>query len=207
MKVLIADDDPAIRRGLTAQIQADGFETVACGDGDEALSILIGADAPPIAILDWMMPNLTGPDVCEAVRNTALGLTPYIIILTARIGSEDIAKALDRGADDYVTKPFSLVELRARVRVGQRIVKLQQDNKDQLVRADAASQEADLLRRLLPICVSCHRICDDDACRQELREYLQAHSEIRGGNSMCSDCAAKQGPSCTEESGGRDATK
>ena len=131
MKILIADDDPVTRRLVQACIAQAGYEPVVAADGLEALSRLEEHDSPRLAVLDWMMPHLDGLKVCEAVRKRESDAYVYIILLTANEKSEQIVRGFEAGADDYLTKPFDVEELKARIRAGRRIVELQ----DQLVAA------------------------------------------------------------------------
>jgi putative two-component system response regulator len=125
MKILIAEDNQFYRLALEATLAGWGYEVVAVADGDAAWQALQAADAPKLAILDWMMPGLDGLEVCRRLRGRPTAEPTYVIILTARDGKEDIITALESGADDYVTKPFNRDELRARLQVGLRIVGLQ----------------------------------------------------------------------------------
>jgi two-component system cell cycle response regulator len=94
-------------------------------DGLKALRILESGDAPSLAILDWMMPEMEGPEVCRRVREHSGRPYVYILLLTARTLKDDLLRGLASGADDYLTKPFDAQELRARLHVGQRILDLQ----------------------------------------------------------------------------------
>jgi two-component system KDP operon response regulator KdpE len=114
--VLVVDDEPAIVRALSAGLQARGYRVLAATTGQEALDRVAGA-SPSVVVLDLGLPDIDGIEVCRRIR--AWSQVP-IIVLTAE-GSEDRkVAALDEGADDYVTKPFSLPELQARVRVALR---------------------------------------------------------------------------------------
>jgi diguanylate cyclase (GGDEF)-like protein len=124
-RILIADDDPLSRRMLEAFLTKSGYRVVTAVDGVEALKILTAEDSPPLAILDWMMPGLEGPQVCGRVRALPDRPYVYILLLTARNEKQDLLNGLQSGADDYLTKPFDAQELRARLHVGQRILDLQ----------------------------------------------------------------------------------
>ncbi|HEY6905697.1 MAG TPA: diguanylate cyclase [Candidatus Acidoferrales bacterium] len=124
-RVLIADDDPFSRRMLEALLTKSGYRVVTAIDGVEALKILAAEGSPPLAVLDWMMPGLEGPQVCERVRALPDRPYVYILLLTARNEKQDLLNGLQSGADDYLTKPFDAQELRARLHVGQRILDLQ----------------------------------------------------------------------------------
>jgi two-component system, cell cycle response regulator len=124
-RILIAEDDPVSRRMLEAFLVKWGYQVTIAVDGLDALRILDEDDAPPLAILDWMMPGLEGPDVCQRVRQRPDRPYIYILLLTARRQKGDLLQGLEAGADDYLTKPFDSQELRARLHVGQRILDLQ----------------------------------------------------------------------------------
>jgi diguanylate cyclase (GGDEF)-like protein len=124
-RILIAEDDPVSRRMLEVFLQKWGYQVVTAIDGLDAVRILESVEAPALAILDWMMPGLEGPQVCQRVRAHPDRPYVYILLLTARSQRDDLLRGLESGADDYLTKPFDAQELRARLRVGQRILDLQ----------------------------------------------------------------------------------
>ncbi|MFG6492705.1 response regulator [Microbacterium sp. P03] len=119
MKVLIADDDPQLVRALRITLAAHGYDVVAAADGAAAITLAAQAH-PDIVLLDLGMPHLDGVQVIEALRGWT---TAPIIVVSGRTGSADKVEALDAGADDYVTKPFQIDELLARLRaLGRRSV-------------------------------------------------------------------------------------
>ena len=130
-KILIADDDKLSRRLLQTTLEKTGYEVVAVEDGVTAARMLSQVDAPRLALLDWMMPGVDGPGVIRAVRLRADMPYVHMILLTSRQSQEDIIAGLESGADDYLTKPFNPEELRARLRTGERILRLE----DSLVEA------------------------------------------------------------------------
>lgn len=127
MRILIAEDDNISRRLLEANLKKKGYEVVVTKDGKEAWSQMMGADPPPLAILDWMMPGYDGVEICRKIRAKKDAPYIYIILLTAKASKEDIITGLEAGADDYITKPFHPVELYARAQTGERIIHLQKE--------------------------------------------------------------------------------
>jgi two-component system, cell cycle response regulator len=126
MRILIADDDTTSRLVLAGVLKKFGHDVVATVNGTEAWEAMQEADAPRLAILDWMMPGLTGVDVCRSVRDLASDEPPYLILLTSMSEKTDIVAGLEAGADDYLAKPFDPGELQARVNVGRRVIDLQE---------------------------------------------------------------------------------
>lgn len=125
MRVLVADDDPLTLHMVTYRLKQLGHEVVGCADGEQALAALSTDEPPRLAILDWMMPEPDGLALCRYIRNRSTGPYIYTILLTGKDERQDRLAGLQAGADDYLTKPFDLEELEARVRIGQRIVDLE----------------------------------------------------------------------------------
>ena len=136
MKILIAEDDPISRRLLETVLIKWGYEVVVATDGQQAWQALEADGAPQLAILDWMMPHMDGVEVCRQVRSRRGAPYVYVLLLTARSQREDLVQGMEAGADDYITKPFDREELRARVRVGARIVELQQALADRVTQLE-----------------------------------------------------------------------
>ncbi len=123
IRVLIAEDDPNLRQGLIDLLEGEGYQVLPCADGRQALDCF-HREAPDLVLLDVMMPELSGYDVCREIRKND-GRTP-LIMLTAKGEEIDKVVGLELGADDYVTKPFGLHELRARIAAVLRRVRNQQ---------------------------------------------------------------------------------
>jgi len=127
MKILVVDDDPLTLHMVVYRLRQWGHEVVSCTDGDSAWKVIKDGMVPNVAILDWMMPGLNGPELCQKIRSKKDCPYVYIVLLTGRNNPEDLIAGLDAGADDYLTKPFHLGELEARLRAGKRIVDLQNE--------------------------------------------------------------------------------
>ena len=132
MRVLIADDDIISRGVVKALLLKWGYEVLEVGDGNKAWNILKEKDSPHLVLLDWMMPEIDGLELCRRLRQSGDNTYHYIILLTGRDSKEDIIGGLNAGADDYITKPFMPEELEVRLRVGRRILDLQQSLKETL---------------------------------------------------------------------------
>lgn len=195
MRVLIAEDDAISRKILEVNLERAGYEVVATADGGAAWDELCGEDAPKIAILDWMMPVMDGPDVCRRVRAAGerLGYS-YLLLLTAKTRPADRAEGFDAGADDYLTKPFDPQDLRARVAVGKRIIDLQSALESRVEELRHARGEVRQLQSLLPICMHCKRIRDDESTWHQLEAYIESHFDTAFTHSLCGECLSVHYP-------------
>ena len=126
MPVLVAEDNPIFRSMLKSMLTKWGYDARVTRNGQEAWEAMQAADAPRLAVLDWMMPNMDGVEVCRRIRAAAREAYVYVLLLTARTESQDLVEGMEAGADDYLTKPFNAQELRVRLRAGRRILELQQ---------------------------------------------------------------------------------
>jgi len=125
MKILIADDDPVSCRLLEKLLSKWGYEAITAHSGTEAWQVLEAEHAPRLVLLDWMMPGMDGLEVCRRVRARTSQPYVYIMLLTANDKVGNLVEGLESGADDYLTKPFHPQELRARLRVGLRLLELE----------------------------------------------------------------------------------
>jgi two-component system, cell cycle response regulator len=161
VRILVADDDAVMRALLEHSLRGWGYEVVSAVDGDEAWKILKDTDSPRMALMDWMMPGITGPEICRRVRRHSWPNYKYIVLVSAREDRSDVICGFESGADDYVTKPIHPDELQARLRVGLRVINLE----DNLVAARETLRHKathDELTSLL------NRAAMDDLLRKEL---------------------------------------
>ena len=126
MKILIVEDDPVSRRLLEITLGKFGYNVVVTNNGNEALEVFRDSSVPSLVISDWMMPGMDGLELCRNIRRMKKSSYTYFIILTAKGGKEDVIKGLDAGADDFLIKPFNSEELKYRVKIGERIINLEQ---------------------------------------------------------------------------------
>jgi DNA-binding response OmpR family regulator len=195
MKVLIADDELAFRNMLEEILARWGYEVVATRDGAEAWHTLRAENAPQLAILDWMMPEMDGLEVCRRVRQEVREPYIYLILLTARGQDEDLVRGMESGADDFLAKPLKTDELKVRLNAGQRIVELQNElvaAREALVARASDLEEAnrdledfsytvsnDLLKSLLSIGENAKSLQDmycskqDEMCRSYTRRIYE----------------------------------
>lgn len=127
MKILIAEDDAVSRRILEEFLRKWGHQVVAVTNGADAWALLEAEDSPRMAILDWMMPKLEGVEICRRVRARSDRAYTFLILLTAHGQKHSLLSGLKAGADDYLSKPFNAEELGARLQVGERILRVQDE--------------------------------------------------------------------------------
>ncbi|MBF0242692.1 MAG: response regulator [Desulfamplus sp.] len=197
MKILIAEDDLISRTLLAGVLNRIGHEVVLTVDGNEALSKLKEPDAPKLAILDWMMPLLDGLEVVRQIRafdaankgrNKLETARPYIIMLTTKGEKSDIIAGLEAGADDYLTKPFDMGELKARVDVGRRIVEMQSALATKVAELQDALNQINTLRGIVPICAGCKKVRDDAGYWQQVEAYVSRFTDAKFSHGICPDC-------------------
>jgi phosphoserine phosphatase RsbU/P len=194
VKILIADDDFTSRTILAGVLKKAGHEVMETADGRQAWEELKKPGAPELAILDWMMPELDGPEVVRRVRAVQTDRPPYIIMLTTKDEKADIIAGLEAGANDYLAKPFDAGELRARVGVGRRMVEMQEALAAKVVELRRALDQIKTLRGIVPICASCKKIRDDRGYWNQVEVYVSDHTEAEFSHGICPECAKKLYP-------------
>jgi DNA-binding response OmpR family regulator len=191
MKVLIADDEAITRLLLETTLGSWGYEVCAAREGGEALRMFEDTPPPDIVLLDWMMPEREGPEVCRIIRARPQPVPVYIILLTSLGGRQNIVQGLQAGADDYITKPFDREELRARLEVGRRVVELQRSLVEHVRQLEHALERVKQLQGLVPICSYCKKIRNDRNYWQRLESYISEHSEAQFTHGICPECYEK----------------
>jgi DNA-binding response OmpR family regulator len=191
MRILIAEDDRATARLLSASVASWGFEVIAVEDGISAVKAFEQDPTPHLVLLDWMLPGLDGPEVCRKIRELRGDAPPHIILLTSRSGRTDVVAGLEAGADDYLVKPFDPEELRARLSAGARIVSLQHRLAENVRELQDALSNVRKLSGLLPICAYCKSIRDDSNYWHRVEEYVSEHSDARFSHGICPKCLPK----------------
>ena len=149
MNILVVDDDPVAQRIMKMFVEKSGYTPTILTDGPKGLEAALAPDAPPIILLDWMLPGMDGIAVCKKIREAKPRVRPYVIILSAKHGKEEIAAGLDAGADDFVSKPFNVGEMQARLRVASRLVEYQRELLKQIDDNEVLSQRNSLLGELI----------------------------------------------------------
>ena len=188
MHVLVAEDDRIAAAVLSQTLTRWNFDVTVVGDGAEAWRVLHDASWPTLAILDWMMPEVDGAEVCRRVREHRPLANMYLMLLTSLESRSHVVAGLEAGADDYLVKPFDPDELRARVNVGVRVLTLQETLSERVVELQAALANVKQLHGLLPICSYCKRIRGDDQYWMQVEKYIADRSDAQFSHSICPTC-------------------
>lgn len=190
-RILLAEDHYVSRHLLERNLAHWGYEVITAEDGPSAAAILLGENPPPLAIIDWMMPGVDGLEVCRQVRARADAAYVYLVLLTAKSQKDEIAAGLEAGADDYVIKPFDPDELRARLQVGRRMVALERSLAGKVRDLEAALADVRRLQGLLPICMYCKSVRDDQDYWHQIEAYLHTETGADFSHGICPVCMEK----------------
>jgi phosphoserine phosphatase RsbU/P len=188
MRVLIVEDDRPTLRLLAGLAESWGHEVLLAENGQQALAAFDATVAPDLVLLDWMLPDVNGLGVCRTIRARGGPIAAHIIMLTSRSDRSDLVAGLDAGADEYLVKPVDPIELRARIRAGERMIDLQQRLAGRVLELETALASVHKLTGLLPICAYCHSIRDDTNYWHRVEEYLSEHSDATFSHGICPNC-------------------
>ena len=202
MRILIAEDERVTARILTSLLTSWGYETEVAYDGKSALEMITSQRAPYLALLDWMLPGMDGPEVCRRTRAGKLPTPGYLILLTARSAQADLVEGLNAGADEYLIKPIDPAELRARLSAGVRILDLQTRLAAQVRELEEALGNIRKLTGLLPICAYCKSIRDDSNYWHRVEEYVSEHTDVQFSHGICPKCLPRVTEDMTSETVG-----
>lgn len=188
MKLVVADNDSTTRELLQESFSRE-YELTVTSNGTEAWKALQDA-SPALAVLEWTLPGLDGLELCRRIRKSQRTAEIYAILITSRNGVGSLVKGFDAGADDFMSKPFELAEMRSRLRAGCRILQLQITLRDRIDELQAALGQVKRLKGLLPICSYCKRIRKDRYYWQQLEGYISENSEVEFTHGICPECYA-----------------
>jgi len=198
-RVLLAEDENVTRRLLEAQMTRFGFEVISVVDGLKAWEVLQSPDAPSLVVLDWNMPGLDGPEVCKKIRESVRSSYTYMLLVTARNAKSDVVAGLSAGADDFISKPVDPDELHARLRTGERIVRLEQTLGAQVKELQLAADHVRELQGMIPICMHCKRIRNQSQIWEKVETYIEHRSGAKFSHALCADCLETHYPDTEEE--------
>jgi phosphoserine phosphatase RsbU/P len=199
MRILIAEDERSSRKVLSSALSKWGYEVIEAADGNEAWEVLKRPDRPELAIIDWMMPGMSGPELIVRARALEDGENLYLLLLTGMNKQADIVSGLKAGADDYITKPYNRDELRVRLEVGRRIVTLQGALRSRLIELQGALDHIKTLQGIIPICMHCHKIRNDADSWDRVESYIEQHSDATFSHGLCPVCLDKYYPEEEED--------
>lgn len=188
MKLLIAEDEYTTRITVQVVLEQWGYRVDSVEDGSAAWKILQRPDGPQIAILDWEMPGIDGVELCTKVKMLERETPIYVILLTGRDAQNDILKGFDAGADDYITKPFDENELRARVRVAERLVNIQAELAQSNEELRTVLNHVEMLQSNIPVCTECNCIQNEEGAWRTMEEYVKAGEDQRFQYTACPHC-------------------
>ena len=188
-RVLCVEDDPATQVVLSGIIEDAGWQPELALNATVARRTLEANPDIHVVLLDWMLPDGSGVDLCRELKAVS-GASLYVILVTVRAAPEDVETGLDAGADDYLVKPVSPVEVRARVRSGFRAAEAQRQLAERLAQLEQALKRVSNLESLLPLCMYCRRINSSEMW-QSVEDYLWEHVDVKVSHGCCPDCLSK----------------
>jgi sigma-B regulation protein RsbU (phosphoserine phosphatase) len=192
VKILIAEDEYTTRLMIQVCLEKWGYRVDSVADGKEAWELLKGENAPEVAILDWEMPEIDGVELCRRIKELDRESPIHVIMLTARNQKSDVLRGFEAGADDYITKPFSDDELRARIRVAERIVRIQATLHDSLQELRQALDLVESLQTTIKVCKSCQRVAGDDGQWRKIKQIAAENIDYRFDEGECPQCSAER---------------
>lgn len=182
------------RRRLEATLEALGHEVFSCEDGVEAWEAFQGGGDFQLIITDWLMPRLSGIELCRKIREAQVGSSAYAYVILLTGHDQGLIEGMEAGADDFITKPFRPDELRVRIQAGLRVLALERALSTRVDELEQALARVRRLEGLLPICSYCKKIRHSEGPQGEKQEwesvesYVTHRSEAKFSHSICPTC-------------------
>lgn len=194
VKILVVDDDPDVLFATTRAIKSAGYDVANASSCAECRELLTGF-RPDLLLLDVMLPDGNGRDLCREIKANPQTAHLFIILLSGvSTSSANQAKGLDDGADGYIARPISNMELKARVNAMVRIVTAERQRDEAIAKYRDALEKIRQLQGLVPICSHCKKIRNDKGFWNHIEEYIDAHLDVSLSHSICPDCAEENYP-------------
>jgi PleD family two-component response regulator len=190
---ILAVDDEHINLGILGELLKTDYDVYVAKSGEKALELASSIDSLDVILLDIVMPEMNGFEVCKALKTSAETRDLPVIFLSTRAQTNDLVEGFDVGAVDYLTKPFQPAELLSRVRTHIELQRIREEQKNLIAELKQALDEVKLLSGLLPICAWCKSIRDDKGYWNQLEAYLSSHSEVKFSHGICPRCVQKIG--------------
>ena len=187
MKILVADDEPVSRTVLARALKALGHDPVVVEDGEQALRVFEQQEIECV-VTDWSMPGLSGPELCRQVRASADRSWAFLLLLTDKDRKEDLVEGILAGADEFMTKPFDVDVLRARLHTAARVLRLEHALAGRIRELETTLAEVKTLRGLISICMYCKQVRDGPDVWERVETYVSQHSDAKFSHGICPDC-------------------
>lgn len=194
IKILVVDDDPEILFATERVIKKMGFTTVGAETGFGCIDT-VERQQPDLILLDVELPDISGVEVCHTLKNDPEHKNIYIMMLSGnKTSSENQADGLDSGADGYVPRPVSNRELAARVNSMARLIRAERKCASYIEELEDALEKIKVLSGIVPICMHCKKIRDDQGYWNQLESFIQKHSSAQFSHGVCDPCLHKHYP-------------
>ncbi len=188
MNILIADDDPITRKLVEHTLRRWNHTVYSAPDGVVALELYRQHESIEMIILDWVMPNMDGLEACSAIRDMNRTLSPFIIMLTSKSGRGFVVRALEAGADDYVTKPPDPGEMKARIAVGERILIRQTELHKKIDLLEQTVARIEQLEVRFPVCPECRTVRNDAEFWKCVENLIEDNQTLYDSLGQCPQC-------------------
>lgn len=192
--IMVVDDDPDILFATVRILKNAGYSVIKASSASESLALL-DEYRPDLILLDVVLPDMKGTDLCRKIKNDPTHKGAHIILLSGKMTStDDQTEGLDIGADGYIVRPVSNRELEARVKAMVRILLTERERDRLIVELKKALSEIKTLSGLLPLCSHCKKVRDDKGYWNQIDAYIRQHTDADFTHSICPECAEKYYP-------------